>query len=298
MTQSFAKTTLFIRMIALVLLASITACASTAETPITVVNNQALKDALGSQDEEAQARYSARNPEQTLEFFGIEPGMSVVEILPGGGWYTKILLPYLGENGALIGADYAQKLWPNFDFMTPERIKEKETWVTTWSEEARSWGNETSASVDAFQLEELPESMHGKADAVLYFRALHNLVRFESKGGFLTNALQDTYAVLKPGGTVGIVQHQAREDRPDEWADGNNGYIKKSFVIAKMQEAGFEFVSESSVNENDKDQANVGDGVWRLPPVYSGSRDDPEKKAAMTAIGESNRMTLKFRKPI
>jgi len=259
-----------------------------------------LQSAINSdiRSDEDKARDASRKPVETLDFFGVTANSKVLELIPGSGWYTKILLPYLGDSGSLIGADYAQALWPNFGFMTPERIKEKETWVTTWTEQAQGWGDDASASVNAFQFEELPESMHGKADAVLFIRALHNLQRFEGKGGFLTNALQDTFTVLKPGGTVGIVQHQAREDRPDEWADGNNGYIKKSFVIAKMQEAGFEFVSESSVNENDKDQANVGDGVWRLPPVYSGSRDDPEKKAAMTAIGESHRMTLKFRKPI
>ena len=292
MTKSFTR-----RTIALAFLVTITACVSTAETSVATENNQALKAALASQDEATQARYSARNPEQTLNFFGIKPGMSVVEVLPGGGWYTKILLPYLGDSGSLIGADYAQALWPNFGFMTPERIKEKETWVTTWTEQAQGWGDDASASVNAFQFEELPESMHGKADAVLFIRALHNLQRFEGKGGFLTNALQDTFTVLKPGGIVGVVQHLAREDRPDDWADGNNGYLKKSFVVAQMQAAGFEFVSESNVNENDNDQANVGDAVWRLPPSYSGSSDDPEKKAAATAIGESNRMTLKFRKP-
>ncbi len=290
--------TQIIKILSAAFITTLAACASTAETPVTAAKNEILEAALNAQDNATKARYNARNPEQTLSFFGIAPGMTVVEVLPGGGWYSKILLPYLGNNGQLIGADYSQKLWPNFSFMTPERIKEKETWVTTWTEQAQGWGNETSANVSAFQLEEMPESMLGKADAVLFIRALHNLVRFESEGGFLTNALQDTYAVLKPGGIVGIVQHQAREDRPDAWADGNNGYLKKSFVVETMQAAGFEFVSESSVNENDKDQANMGDGVWRLPPVYSGSADDPDKKAAADAIGESNRMTLKFRKPI
>jgi len=290
--------TLATRFLTLVFFTTLSACASVAETPITAAKSESLKAALNAQDDAAKARYSARNPEQTLNFFDVEPGMTVVEILPGGGWYSKILLPYLGIDGNLIGADYSQALWPNFSFMTPERIKAKETWVASWTEEAQGWGDETSASVSAFQLDELPESMHGTADAVLFVRALHNLARFESEGEFLTNALQDTYAVLKPGGIVGIVQHQAFEDRPDEWADGNNGYLKKSFVVATMQAAGFEFVSESSVNENDKDQANVGDGVWRLPPAYAGTADDPDKKAAVDAIGESNRMTLKFRKPI
>lgn len=277
-----------------------TACASvnSQEAAPVVEENLALKAALSQQDEDNKARFSSRNPEQTLDFFGIQPGMTVVEALPGGGWYSKILIPYLGSNGQLIGVDYSQKLWPNFGFMTPERIEAKKTWVSTWTTQAEEWRNEGGASISAFQFDEMPADMVGTADAVLYVRALHNLVRFDSKGGFLGNALKETYTVLKPGGIVGVVQHQAREDRPDDWANGDNGYIKKSFLVSKMQDAGFEFVGESNVNENPKDQATVGDIVWRLPPSFSGSRDDAEKRAAMTEIGESNRMTLKFRKPL
>jgi len=277
---------------------TITACANTPDSNSTVSENTALKTALSSQDEAAQTRFSSRNPEQTIEFFGIEPGMTVIEALPGGGWYSKILLPYLGEGGELVGADYSQALWPNFSFMTPERIEGKKTWVNTWTAEASKWRGENSAAVSAFQFDEMPGSLQGKADAVLFIRAMHNLARFEDKGGFLTSALKETYAALKPGGIVGIVQHQAYEDRPDAWANGSNGYLKKSFVVAKLQDAGFEFVGETSVNENQRDQANEGDIVWRLPPSFSGSRDDAQKKADMAAIGESNRMTLKFRKPI
>lgn len=286
--------------LAIALLTLSTACASvnSQEETVVVEQNLALKAALSQQDDANKARFSSRNPEQTLDFFGIQPGMTVVEALPGGGWYSKILIPYLGENGQLIGVDYSQKLWPNFGFMTPERIEAKKTWVSTWTTQAQEWRGDESASVAAFQFDEMPSSMVGTADAVLYIRALHNLVRFNEKGGFLTSALKDTYAVLKPGGIVGVVQHQAREDRTDEWADGNAGYIKKSFLVAQMQAAGFEFVGESNINENAKDQATVGDIVWRLPPSLNGSKDDAQKRAAMTAIGESHRMTLKFRKPL
>lgn len=259
--------------------------------------NSDLKAAVNAQPPEVQARYVARHPEQTLSFFGIEPGMNVVEILPGGGWYTKILLPYLGKDGQLVGVDYPQALWPNFNWMTPERIEAKKTWVNTWTAQAQEWRDDNSAAVSAFQFAEMPSSLKESADAVLYIRALHNLARFEPEQDFFNVALKDTFSVLKPGGIVGIVQHQAREDRPDEWSTGENGYLKKSYVISRMQDAGFEFVGESNINENIKDQAHVGDIVWRLPPSYSGSNDDDVKKAGMTAIGESNRMTLKFRKP-
>lgn len=290
--------------IATATLSLLVACASTptnsessAKTKNIVIENSALNAAVNAQPADAQLRFPARHPAQTLNFFGITSGMTVVEVLPGGGWYSKILLPYLGTNGQLIGVDYPQALWPNFDWMTPERIEAKKTWVDTWTAQAQEWRGPDAASVSAFQFSEMQASMAGKADAVLYIRALHNLARFDAKQGFLGDALKDTYSVLKPGGVVGIVQHQAREDRPNDWADGSSGYLKKSFVVTRMQDAGFEFVGESSVNENPKDQASVGDIVWRLPPSYSGSRDDEAKKAAMTAIGESNRMTLKFRKP-
>jgi predicted methyltransferase len=95
---------------------------------------------------------------------------------------------------------------------------------------------------------------------------------------------------------VGVVQHQARDEMPDEWAGGQNGYLKDDFVIAVMQEAGFEFVGMNDINSNEKDQPSDSDIVWRLPPSLATSKEDPELKAAMEAIGESNRMTLKFRK--
>ena len=107
----------------------------------------------------------------------------------------------------------------------------------------------------------------------------------------------DAYQVLKPGGIVGVVQHHARDEMPDEWADGNNGYLKKGFVIETMEAAGFEFVGSSEVNANPNDQPTAEEFVWRLPPSLQTSRDNPELQASMREIGESNRMTLKFRKP-
>lgn len=253
---------------------------------------------LDSQPEDVKARYQYRHPKETLEFFGIEPGMTVVEALPGGGWYTKILLPYLGEDGVLIGADYAREMYKNFNFATDEFMEEKKTWVTDWPAMAEEWGGEHGASVRAFVFGQLPDEMKGTADAVLLIRALHNLARFESDGSYLTTALQDTYDVLKPGGIVGVVQHHARDEMPDEWAGGQNGYLQKDFVIQKMEDSGFEFVGSSDINANDKDQPTDTDIVWRLPPTLATSGEDPELRAKLEAIGESNRMTLKFRKPM
>lgn len=252
---------------------------------------------FAAQPDEVQARYQYRHPQETLEFFGIEEGMTVVEALPGGGWYSKLLLPYLGEDGKLVGADYPYDMFAQFPNMTEERLAGKRTWVADWTAQAESWRSAGDAAVAAFQMAELPESMHGTADAYLYVRALHNLARYEDRGGFLTRSLEDAYQVLKPGGIVGVVQHHARDHMPDEWADGNAGYLKDDFVVAKMEAVGFEFVDSSDLNANPKDQPTTDDAVWRLPPSLGGSADNPEQAAAMREIGESNRMTLKFRKP-
>ena len=113
----------------------------------------------------------------------------------------------------------------------------------------------------------------------------------------MSRALQDTFDVLKPGGIVGIVQHAAPSDADDAWADGSKGYLKQTFVIEQMQAAGFEYVAASDINANPRDIPGADDVVWRLPPTLAGSKDDEARAAAMRAIGESNRMTLKFVKP-
>ena len=252
---------------------------------------------LAAQPDAVQARYTFRNPAQTLAFFGVEPGMTVVEALPGGGWYSKLLLPYLGEEGALIGANYSLDMQRLFSFRTEEQLKKLETWTTDWPAKASTWVEDNNTPISGFFFGAQPESVAGSADAVLFIRALHNLASYQSQGDFLTIAIDNAYTALKPGGVVGVVQHQMREEAPDAWADGSRGYLKQSFVVAQMEAAGFVFEGASNVNANPNDQPQEGDVVWRLPPTLMGSRDNPEAAAAMQAIGESNRMTLKFRKP-
>lgn len=252
---------------------------------------------LDAQPDEVKARYQYRHPRETLEFFGIEPGMTVVEALPGGGWYTKLLLPYLGEDGKLIGADYPYQIWVVNPSVSEERRAQKKTWVADWTAQAEGWRKAGDAQIAAFQMAEMPAEMEGSADAVLFIRALHNLARWEDDAGTLTSAIQDAYNALRPGGVVGVIQHEARPDMPDDWADGSNGYLKRDFVIAQMEAAGFELVDSSDMHANPKDQPTTDDAVWRLPPGLGTSRDNPELREKMQAIGESNRMTLKFRKP-
>lgn len=258
--------------------------------------SERLEAVLADKPEEFKARYQYRHPKETLMFLGIEPGMTVVEVLPGGGWYSQVLIPYLGEEGRLIGANYSAEMWPKFDFVDQEFLDSVQTWTTDWPREAQQWQGENGAEIDAFMLGSMPEELAGQADAVLFIRALHNLARFEDEGGFLTQALDDAHTALEPGGILGIVQHEARPEMPDEWASGENGYLKKEFVIESAEAAGFEFVDEIDVNQNPGDQPTQEDVVWRLPPSYATSQDDPELKARMDEIGESNRMTLRFRK--
>ena len=252
---------------------------------------------LAAQSEQVVGRYKYRNPQQTLEFFGIQPGMTVVEALPGRGWYSKLLIAYLGKEGELVGANYPIGMYKVFGY-DENRLAEMTNWGADWPTTAQTWVEADAARVTGFLMGDLAETRKGTADAVLLIRALHNLARFEEEHGYLTDALQDTFDVLKPGGIVGVVQHAAPSESDDAWANGSKGYLKQTFVIKKMQEAGFEYVAASDINANPLDLPGVSDVVWRLPPTLSGSKDDEGKAAAMKAIGESNRMTLKFVKPV
>lgn len=294
------------KLIILLTALALAACSQPAEPPVAEQATAApaasssstrLAEILATQPENVQARYQYRHPQETLEYFGIEPGMTVVEALPGGGWYTKILLPYLGKDGKLIGADYAREMYGNFDFASEEFLERKKTWVSDWTDEAMQWGGEDSADVGAFVFGSLPTEMRGSADAVLFIRAMHNLARFEADGGYITAALQDAFDVLRSGGVVGIVQHEARDDMPDDWAIGENGYVKRGMIIENMEGIGFEYIGATDINANDKDQPTTSDIVWRLPPTLGTSTDDEALREQLQEVGESNRMTLKFRKP-
>ena len=254
-----------------------------------------LDEVLAAQPAEVQARYAARHPRETLDFFGIAPGMKVVEVFPGDGWYTRILAAYLGSQGKLVGADYAAEMYPKFNFYDAAFLKAKQTWVSDWPRSASAWAAD-DAEITGFALGSLPQTQTGSADAVLMIRALHNLARFERDGGYMSRALADIARVLKPGGVVGIVQHRAPDNADDAWADGSKGYVKQAFVVASMQAAGFEYVGASDVNRNPKDRPTTNDIVWRLPPSFFGVEGEAAR-AAMAAIGESDRMTLLFRKP-
>ena len=256
-----------------------------------------LAAVLDAQPDEIKARYQYRHPQETLEFFGVKPGMTIVEALPGGGWYTKILLPYLGSEGHLIGANYSLDVSALYSNSTEESMERARAWISNFPADAAEWAGDDGASVDAFYFGSMPDEFKGTADFVFIARALHGMARFDSQGDFVAEAMADAYAALKPGGILGVVQHHARDDLSDEFADGDRGYLKRGYVIAAAEQAGFELVGESDINANPMDQPGEDDVVWRLPPSLSTSKEDPELRAKYEAIGESNRMTLKFRKP-
>ncbi|MBW2362266.1 MAG: methyltransferase [Deltaproteobacteria bacterium] len=227
-----------------------------ADTGAAAADSARLAEVLGAQSEEQQARYAFRHPQETLEFLGIAPGMTVVEVLPGAGWYSKILLAYLGQDGLLIGADYSFEMVEKLGFLKGEGLAARKRWVETWTQEAESWRGAGAAPVSAFVLGSMPEAVAGTADAVLFIRALHNLNRVEAEGGYLTAALADAQRGLEPGGILGVVQHEARSDTPDAWADGSNGYLKRDALIARLEQAGFEYLGATEVNANPKDRPN------------------------------------------
>ncbi len=271
--------------------------ANTAQAP--AVDTAALGQILDVQTDKSKARYVYRNPAETIAFFGLTRGMKVAEALPGGNWdgswYTRILAPYLGKDGHITGVDYAPEMWPLFGgFATPEFIKAKETWPAQWTGSVSDAGGDAGPAVSAFTFSTVPSGDKGSYDAVLFIRALHNMSRFEDAGGYMSTAITTAHDLLKPGGIVGVVQHRAPESASDDWANGQNGYIKQSAVIAAFEAAGFKLAGSSDINANAKDMPQEGDFVWRLPPSLSGSKEDPAKRAQMQAIGESDRMTLKF----
>ena len=257
-----------------------------------------LEAVVAALPEDAQARVSARNPVETLSFFGVASGMTVVDTLPGNPWYSGILIDYLGPDGKVIGADYSPEMWTYFGDFSPEPGS-KDGWPAEWTATAEGWRNEeTDAAVGAVQFGNITDDVAGTVDVILQVRSLHHFNRLEDEGEFMTKALGDMMTLLKPGGHVGVVQHRAPEDSPDEWATGDNGYVKQSAIVAAFEAAGFELAASSEVNANPKDQPTSDDFVWRLPPTLATSREDEALKAEMEAIGESDRMTLLFRKPM
>ncbi|MAP93705.1 MAG: hypothetical protein CMK07_02025 [Ponticaulis sp.] len=234
------------------------------------------------------ARDVYRHPLETLEFFGITPDMKLGEYSPGGGWYTRILAPYVAETGTYVGVNAdVDRYMAGSD---ADRIASAKKFPETFPANVAEWTGIPAENIMAYEIDEPPEAELGTLDAMLVFRALHGL----SSREMVDSLIDDTWDLLKPGGIVGVVQHRAPEDAPRDYAQGGNGYLKQSEVIAIFESEGFELIDTSEVNANAKDPANHEGGVWTLPPTL---RFGDENKAEYEAIGESDRMTLLFKKP-
>ena len=264
------------------------------QTAYAVTETDTLNAVLASRSDEDRVRDDARQPLETLTFFQIKPGMTIAEALPGGGWYTRILANYLGQDGTLYGVNYPDSLWPMLSYASPEWIAERIAATQNFTAKVATF-TDNDITAQGFTFDTVPREVEGTVDRVLLIRALHNLNRFQQKAGTRSQALAATHAMLKKDGLVGVVQHRAPATASKEWADGNKGYLNEVAVIAMFAEAGFALVAQSEINANPMDQPSGEDSVWRLSPSLRGSNDD-EQREVMVAIGESDRMTLLFRK--
>lgn len=237
-----------------------------------------------------------RNPMETMAFFGIEPDMTVAEALPGGGWYTRIILPYVAADGRYVALNYQEALWEQMygERWTEETQAEIRAWPQTAPASLAEHGPASAQAIDAYMLDAIPEGQDGQGDAVLFIRALHHLNRIDP--AYMQEALGEVHDFLAPGGIAGVVQHRAPEDMDPEMTTGSRGYMKQSDVVAAFEQAGFVLEESSEINANPDDTADWERGVWAMAPSNAGDSDE-EDVAPPQSFGESDRMTLRFVKP-
>jgi predicted methyltransferase len=223
------------------------------------------------------ARDRYRHPVETLAFFGVRPSDTVVEIWPGGGWYSEVIVPYLAQGGGTyIGAAPERSLTGLRKLVAAQPATYATVRTANFPILATSPGTPVAP---------------GSADVVLTFRNVHNWMM--GKTPFEAEAFAQMYAMLKPGGTLGVVEHRLPENASAE-RERKSGYVKVSTVRRLAEATGFRLVAMSEVNANPLDNTDYPDGVWTLPPTYRlGDKD----RARYAAIGESDRMTLRFVKP-
>ncbi len=258
--------------------------AQMAASPPTRETMQAMSAALADPRRAAdRPRDVWRHPAQTLKFFKVDPGMTVVDYMPSGGWYTRVLVPFLGPSGRYIGLN------PDVSAAPAQMKQYLGNLAGTLPAKTAEWTGVPAERVAAFNTDGLPAELGGKVDRVLIFREMHNLWRMN----ILHRELLAVRRLLKDDGLLGIEQHRAKPTAPAAYTDGSKGYLREKDVIALIEAHGFALVGKSEVNANPNDPANHPDGVWTLPPNYRlGDKD----RARYTAIGESDRMTLLFRK--
>jgi len=235
------------------------------------------------------ARDVWRHPAETLQFFGLAPGQTVVEVFPGRGWYTDILGPYLTRTqGVLYAATLAAAGPDDPAAALQQQFRER------LIQRPELYG---AVEITEFGPNALAPCPPGAADLVLVFRNVHTFMA----GGYAEEAFKAFYESLKPGGVLGVVQHRARSTGLQDPSAGD-GYVQEEYVKTLAREAGFEFLEASEINANPKDAKDHPFGVWTLPPVSRtaplGEPGNPDfVRKPFDDIGESDRMTLKFRKP-
>ena len=260
------------------------AAADPDDTTICEACEVALELALDHQRRDGdRARDQYRHPAQTLSFFRVKPGQTVVDYMPSSGWYTRILAPYLGEGGHYIGLN------PDVTGASEQARNYLGNLAASFPAKAAGWTGLPATAIAAYNSDGLPPALDGTVDRVLVFREMHNLLRM----GFLDTELATIHRLLKPDGLLGVEQHRAKADAAVAYLDGNKGYLTEAGVIALVEARGFELVAKSEINANPKDSADYPQGVWTLPPNY---REGDKDRDRYTAIGESDRMTLLFRK--
>ena len=265
------------------------AAESAAPAPVDALQ-AAIESDLRSPEE--KARDAWRHPKETLEFFGVTPDQKVLEIWPGGGWYTNILAPWIASGGGQLVA----VLFDPVGIEDADRVarieRNNETFKSGYTDPRFGTIEYSGFSANSGILTE-----PGTADVVLTFRNIHNWM----SGGYEQKFFDDAYAALKPGGVLGVVEHRLPSTATQDPKAGS-GYVHEDYVKALAAKAGFEFAGSSEINANPADLADHPFGVWTLPPVNQQPAEgeappegwDPE---AYKAIGESDRMTLKFVKP-
>lgn len=230
--------------------------------------------------ESNQARDQYRHPRETLEFFGLSAEMTVLEVSPGGGWYTEVLAPLLKDHGQLIAGHGA----PN-DSAFYRRLLGGYLQKLGLADEVYS-----SVDVRVMQPPGIPLDIEaGSVDMAVVFRNVHSWLRAGAAGASFT----DIYRALKSGGTLGIVQHRGNDGMTLEQMK-RTAYVPESMVVEMAEAAGFILDEKSEINANAKDTKDYPGGVWTLPPSY---REGDDNRAKYAAIGESDRMTLRFKKP-
>lgn len=228
-----------------------------------------------------------RHPKETLAFFDLDPAMTVVEIWPGGGYYSEILAPYLAETGTFYAAHFPEDTQSDYYQRSLRKYKERLTSDTIFGQvELTQFAPLTPLETDI--------APAGSVDRILTFRNLHNWYMSGGEEAVLS-AFRQFHQALIPDGILGVVDHRLPESSNND-AMAKSGYIKESWVIDLAEQAGFELVASSEVNANSKDTADHPNGVWNLPPTLN--VEDGDDAAIYKAIGESDRFTLKFRKPV